>query len=241
MSDPILQQALARLPQYSPPPGIWEELEAALDAEAHLSQAVRELPHYAPPPVIWDQIEAQLPPQRGLQARWSPRIWMAAAAALLLLLAATRWLLTPQPVAPEPVVALQETLPKAPAEALIPETPTTKPIATKPVSPARAKTPAPQETVTVAQETVDSRLMEACRESDNDALALIDGLCREQAPVCDLPEFKTLKTELDELTLAEHELREAIGQYADDPELVAELVRLERARDAVLQQLVQFI
>ena len=60
-------------------------------------------------------------------------------------------------------------------------------------------------------------------------------------PVCDIPEFKTLKTELDELTTAQNELRHALGLYADDPELVSQMVQLERERDLILQKLIQFI
>lgn len=97
------------------------------------------------------------------------------------------------------------------------------------------------EAIIVTQKVVDNQLLQVCREPENDAFALVDQLCRAQMPVCNLPEFKTLKTELDELTTAQNELRQALGLYADDPELVSQMVQLERERAVVLQQLMQFI
>ena len=110
MTDPVLQNALSRLPQYAPPAGLWEALEAALDAEQHLSGAVRELPVYTPPETIWANIETKLeqaPKQRRtIRAILSMRVLLAAAS-LLLLLAAVRWIIRPAALPVEETITQQ--------------------------------------------------------------------------------------------------------------------------------------
>ncbi len=247
MTDPVLQQALARLPQYAPPAGLWIEIEAALDAEQFLSGAVRELPVYTPPATIWADIESKLekvPSQRRGIRLTLPRHVLLAAAALLLLVVAVRWLVRPMALPVEEIATLHPenpdrsatTAPLPPNNPLASGTAPKKPLKTRPQGPKAIR-----ETITVTQKVVDNQLLQVCREPENDAFALVDQLCRAQMPVCDLPEFKTLKTELDELTTAQHELRQALGQYADDPELVSQMVQLERERAVLLQQLMQFI
>ncbi len=247
MTDPVLQNALSRLPQYAPPAGLWEALEAALDAEQHLSGAVRELPVYTPPETIWANIETKLeqaPKQRRtIRAILSMRVLLAAAS-LLLLLAAVRWIIRPAALPVEETITQQTkqpnqtiaSTPTPPNNPLAFKTTPQKPLKTRP-----QKTQTTGDAITVTQKVVDNQLLQVCREPQNDAFALVDQLCRAQMPVCDIPEFKTLKTELDELTTAQNELRHALGLYADDPELVSQMVQLERERDLILQKLIQFI
>ena len=95
--------------------------------------------------------------------------------------------------------------------------------------------------VEVHQELLDSEIAAANAEPEDEAFALIDQMCEERVPVCEEPEFKNLRAELDELTSAKAELREALGNYGDDPELHAQLVRIERERSELLQQIMNLI
>ena len=97
------------------------------------------------------------------------------------------------------------------------------------------------ENLQVSQELVDNRLLEPLQEQEDDAFEMVQHLCREQQPVCQIPEFRNLKTELDELTEARTSLREALGAYGNDPELVGQLVEIERERSRILQTLVTMI
>ncbi len=59
----ILDQAVRNLPEYTPPPEIWDRVEADLlvmDQEDTIAETVGELPQYAPPAFVWNQIENQL-------------------------------------------------------------------------------------------------------------------------------------------------------------------------------------
>lgn len=202
----ILKAGLQQLPEYAPPPAIWNELEESLEADAALAAGIKRLPRYEPPSEIWTQIEAQLatattsrltatPSRRGLFSRR----WYAVAAAVALLLAAWWW-----------------------------QRQSGGSLATKGA-------------VAVTQEVADEQLLQMNAEPEDEAFQLIQNLCRSQVPVCEQPEFKTLKTELDELTEAKGELRQALGSFGDDPELHAQLARIERERSEVLRQMMAMI
>jgi hypothetical protein len=97
------------------------------------------------------------------------------------------------------------------------------------------------EQIAVTQQTLDQTAVAAIAEPEDPAFALVEGLCRERMPICQNPDFKYLKTELDELTNAKQALRQALGTYSDDPELTAQLVRIEQERSALLRQMVAMI
>jgi hypothetical protein len=242
MSNIRLQHALAQLPQYDPPPSLWQEIEDALEAEQLLSEAVQELPVHSPPADVWSNIEAGLerqPRYKRKQLFFSRSAWMAVAAALLLLLVATRWMRQ----FPSNSTANMAVLPLE-GPILNPVLPVPKPPTIAAKKPETTKLRAIKkrpETISFSQKVVDNQLLEVCREPESDAFSLIEQLCQTQIPACDNPEFKILKTELNEVTTARNTLRQALGQYADDPQLLAQMVQLEQTRTAILQQMMQLI
>lgn len=88
-----------------------------------------------------------------------------------------------------------------------------------------------------SEEKVDNVLLAVVREPEDDAFQLLEEICRQPAPVCKDPEFIALKTELDELTAAKSELREAMGLYETDTELNVQLTRIERERSELLRRM----
>lgn len=93
----------------------------------------------------------------------------------------------------------------------------------------------------IRQEPVDAVVQAVIWEPEDAGFALLTDLCASRAPVCDEPAFQSLRSELDELTAAKDRLRSALGQYGDDPDLAAQLTKIERERSAVLRQLIQLI
>ena len=202
----ILIAGLQQLPEYAPPPAVWDALEENLEADAALASGIPHLPQYEPPSEIWTQIAAELAAERPLRVAHRPplarrrlhRGWYAAAAALALLLAGWWWWLLPEKNGGATAIS-------------------------------------------VSQEVVDEQLLSMNTESEDDAFRLVQELCRSQVPVCEQPGFKSLKSELDELTEAKTELRHALGAFGDDPELHAQLARIERERSEVLRQMMAMI
>lgn len=88
-----------------------------------------------------------------------------------------------------------------------------------------------------SEEKVDNVLLAVVREPEDEAFQLLEEICRQPAPVCKDPEFIALKTELDELTAAKSELREAMGLYETDTELNVQLTRIERERSELLRRM----
>lgn len=98
-----------------------------------------------------------------------------------------------------------------------------------------------EEQIIVSQEKLDEQIRASVQEEEDSAFKLVQTLCQSRAPVCEQPEFKTLKSELDELTQAKESLRQALGQYGDDAGLATQLVRIERERSGVLRQMMSMI
>lgn len=190
-----LRQALSRLPEYEPPAGLWDELEASMDADIQLSGTVQTLPLYDPPAEIWNNIENRLQQKPAVRLGIFRRILAAAAVGLVLLSA--WWLMGPATSG--------------------------------------------QDRVAVTQETLNADIRASVQEKEDAAFELVETLCASKAPVCEQPDFKALKSELDELTDAKKEIRTTLGRYGDDPGLAAQLVRIERERSGLLRQMMNMI
>lgn len=67
--------------------------------------------------------------------------------------------------------------------------------------------------------------------------AHIQAICQKRIAVCEKPEFKNLKQELDDLTAASQQLKEALGAYNTDDVLAAQLSEIEQERAHILQKL----
>ncbi|MBK7936466.1 MAG: hypothetical protein IPJ82_05005 [Lewinellaceae bacterium] len=103
-----LQKALGQLPEYEPPTGLWDDLEAALDADGLLSESARSLPQYDPPAQIWSNLENALVQKKAIRIGFSRKILAAAAVGLLLL--GAWWFMSPDTSKQGRVVVTQETL-----------------------------------------------------------------------------------------------------------------------------------
>lgn len=89
-----------------------------------------------------------------------------------------------------------------------------------------------------SEEQVDTVLLAVAREPEDEAFQLLEDICLHPAPICSDPEFVALKAELDELTAAKSELRQAMGIYETSPELNEQLTRIERERSELLRRMV---
>lgn len=60
---------------------------------------------------------------------------------------------------------------------------------------------------------------------DTDFSALLNYNCQTQPKVCEMPDYKELQKQLDDITVEENALKQALEHY-NSPELVSHLVRL---------------
>ena len=78
-------------------------------------------------------------------------------------------------------------------------------------------------------------------QEDEAAFALVNEICEKQAFICEQPQVKLLKSELDELNHAHAALKEAIGSYGSDIELRQQLSQIELDRTEILKKIMNEI
>jgi hypothetical protein len=94
------------------------------------------------------------------------------------------------------------------------------------------------------KEVVDDEILKnntTINAEDEQAFAMVEDICQQQSFICEQPEVKTLKNELDELNSACSELKEAIGQYGTDATLLQQLSSIEQERTEVLKKIIAII
>jgi hypothetical protein len=92
--------------------------------------------------------------------------------------------------------------------------------------------------IVISTETIDNQLVKNDWDDADKDFEIVQEFCKTALPQCEEPEFKSLKTELDELNTARNELKNALSAYNSDPDLVAQLALLENERSEVLKKMI---
>ncbi len=91
----------------------------------------------------------------------------------------------------------------------------------------------------VTTEVIDNQLIQQNFDESDKDFALAEAFCETALPKCEEPEFKNLKTELDDLNKAREDLKNVLSAYNSDPEIVAQLSKLENERSDVLKKMME--
>ena len=86
-------------------------------------------------------------------------------------------------------------------------------------------------------EVVDNQLLKNTTDDAEADYQLVENFCKHAIAACETPAFKTLKTELDELNAARDAIKNAIGNYNSDADLMMQLRDIEQQRATVLRQI----
>ncbi len=92
-----------------------------------------------------------------------------------------------------------------------------------------------------SSEVVDDQLEVMDWNDDEEAFEMVKEFCKSQQLVCQEPEFKNLKVELDELNEARASLVMAIESYGSDADMIAQLTEVELERSNVLKRIIEKI
>ena len=92
-------------------------------------------------------------------------------------------------------------------------------------------------TIAYSQEKINPKTIVTTNETIEQQYAHLQALCQTKITVCEKPDFKNLKQELDDLTAAGNQLKEALGAYNTDATLSAQLSEIERERADILKKL----
>lgn len=242
-----LDKAIAQLPQYQPPEMLWEGIADQLDFEQNLEKPLREMPVYNPPAALWEELITKIEqtpeltekPKTDHRFKWFGAAFLLLSGALMLFLMVKNRPELPSEKQNLPPAAPEQPRVEQPMAHVVPESPQNRSRVKKHKKQSAAADPVPA--IQHRTEVVDDMLLMACQQTDDANFSIIETLCREALPVCEEPQFKQLKAELDELNNAHSALKNALGNFADDPEMVTQLIEIERSRNQILQQLITMI
>lgn len=91
--------------------------------------------------------------------------------------------------------------------------------------------------VSYSEQKIDENLLLNKTDDSQRQYEMIVAYCKQQTYVCENKEFKALKTELEELNIASNRLREAVGMYNTEPELMAQLTTIEQQKSELLRKM----
>lgn len=92
-----------------------------------------------------------------------------------------------------------------------------------------------------SKETVDDQLENRDWNEEEEAYDMVKEFCKIQQLVCEEPEFKNLRGELEELNEAREILVMAMETYGSDAEIIAQLTEVELERSNVLKKIIERI
>ncbi len=88
-----------------------------------------------------------------------------------------------------------------------------------------------------SQEKLDAQLVLSSTDDSQKQYEMIIAYCKDQTYVCQNPEFKELKSELEDLNSASIQLKEAVGSYNTEPELMAQLSAVEQQKADLIRKM----
>ncbi|GAB3512338.1 hypothetical protein [Emticicia fontis] len=91
--------------------------------------------------------------------------------------------------------------------------------------------------ISYSQEKLDKQLLLSATDDSQKQYEMIVAYCKEQTYICQNREFKELKSELEELNLASVQLKEAVGSYNTEPELMAQLSSIEQQKADIIRKM----
>lgn len=210
-----LRRALATLPTHEPDLDTWARLEAHLAADVALVRALPTLPAHEPDEDLWATVATRL-----------DAVVPAEGPAFTPPAAGRRWWLA-RPVRRALALAASLLLVLGVWWQLRPVAP--RPLVT-------------HETMTFGEETSVLTLPAIVADPlEAQGIAFIDARCSAQPTVCQSGEFRTLRTQLQEVDAQEAALRQAAQRFGASPELLREQARLVTLKAAFTRQLVQLL
>lgn len=208
----MLKAALQKLPSYQPKGRLWDAIDMELTAaehDANLQIGLSRLPQHQAPDAIWQDIESALDKDQQSAVEHVSTPEKYKKAKVFSI---TRW-----------AAAAGIFLTFAAGAWLLKDTFAEREIVS----------------VSYSEEQAVASFLTVNWEEDEDAFAVVDELCRMNANLCNQEDFKILTEELTELNEAREQIKAAMEQYGNDPELIAQLTTVEHDRTDLLKDIIK--
>jgi len=95
--------------------------------------------------------------------------------------------------------------------------------------------------ISFSVEPIDSRLQVSQEVASDYQYEQLKSHCESETLICSSDDFKRLKKEFEELQTAAAQLRQAMGQYNSQPELMRQFSMLEQEKAEVLNKMAKMI
>lgn len=95
--------------------------------------------------------------------------------------------------------------------------------------------------ISYTEQTIDSRLQVDSEQDTDRQFQKLEAYCEEEALVCESKNFKRLKAEYETLNYAAEQLKNAMGEFNTEPELVKQFNNLEREKGDILNEMAKLI
>ncbi|HEX8325934.1 MAG TPA: hypothetical protein VF629_00230 [Hymenobacter sp.] len=215
---PNLRRALNNLPAHEPAPATWSRIEAQLAVDAALARAIPALPAHEPDDALWAAVAARLDTAETAAAPATGRVTPAVVVRPL-------W----------PAQAVRRALAVAASLLLVLGV-------WWQLRPATSAPTVAHETVTFSEEEGPLPLPAPVADPlERQGLSFIEAHCSSQPVVCQSGEFRTLRTQLQELETQEAQLRRDARRFGSSPQLLREQARLVTLKASVTRELVQLL
>jgi hypothetical protein len=87
------------------------------------------------------------------------------------------------------------------------------------------------------QQKIEQEPLISIKTKNEKNIQNIQRICETDKLVCDKPIFKTLKSELENLNSASEELKNAIGNFNSEPELLEQLAVIENQKSDIIKKM----
>jgi hypothetical protein len=221
LNQDTLKKALEQLPTYEPATTVW----SAIDMQLQISGLKNDLNQYAPPFFIWDSLEKQLELDNSELKIKNLELSTAFNSEL------NRELNTSIKPLKKQGLLRQLNLRKWAMAATIAGMVFTVFTVLKPKNTEGGD-------FKYSTETVDNQLIKNDWNDSEADFKMVEDFCQQQITACETPVFKTLKHELDELNTAREDIKNAIGDFNSNADLIMQLRDIEQQRATVLKQIV---
>lgn len=95
--------------------------------------------------------------------------------------------------------------------------------------------------IVYSEETIEVTKEEMNWDEDEDTFQMVSEWCKTGNIACKLPEFKALKSEMDDLNNAKMILKSEISNFETDNTLIAQLTQIEIERGNILKQMISMM
>ncbi|MDZ7879488.1 MAG: hypothetical protein U5L45_17560 [Saprospiraceae bacterium] len=224
-----LKTALSKLPDYPLSDSVWAGIESQLNTDK-INALKTQLKEYNPPPLIWDNLSLEL--EKDAKSTQNTE-----GGYLLDNNSKINELITNELIADNKPIKKQSVFRRLSLQRWAMAATMTGLIFALFILLKRSNTEGGAN-LKFSTEIVDNQLLKNDWDDAELDYKMVETLCQQHIAACETPSFKTLKHELDELNQARESVKNAIGAFNSDTDLMMQLKNIEQERAVILKQII---